>query len=158
MFKRINIACISKTRFFEIPKTLLFPVVNQFYKTLRDEIFEGCSNGVTNHFSGDGRCDSPSYSGKYGTYSSMNTETNMIFDFQVAHFSQASNSNQMKKYGLKVLLKNLINLNMAITSFTTNRHPQIRAFMKKEYSFIFHHFDVWHFSKSIKKKVWKHAK
>ena len=34
MFKMINIACISKARFFEIQKTLLFPVVNRFYKML----------------------------------------------------------------------------------------------------------------------------
>ena len=116
----INIACISKARFFEVQKTLLFPVVNQFYKMLRDEIYEGCSNAVTNHFSGDGRCDSPGYSAKYGTYSLMNTEMNMIVDFQVVHVSQADNSNQMEKYGLEVLLKNLINLNMPITSLTTN--------------------------------------
>ena len=116
----INIACISKARFFEIQKKLLFPVVNQFYKMLRDEIYEGCLNAVTNHFSGDGRCDSPDYSTKYGTYSLMNTEMNMIVDFQVIHVSQADNSNQMEKYGLEVLLKNLINLNMPITSLTTN--------------------------------------
>ena len=30
---------------------------------------------------------------------------------------------------------------MPITSFTTDRHTQIRAFMKKEYSFISHQFD-----------------
>ena len=98
------------------------------------------------------------YSAKYGTYSLMNTETSMIVDFQVVHVSQAGNSNRMEKYGLEVLLKKLINLNMPITSLTTDRHTQIRAFMKKEYSFISHQFDVWHFSKSIKKKLCKHAK
>ena len=134
----INIACISKARFFEIQKTLFFPVVNRFCKLLRDEIYEACSNAVTNHFSGDGRCDSPDYSPKYGTYSLMNTETNMIVDFQVVHVSQAGNSNRMEKYGLEVLLKKMINLNMPITSLTTDRHTQIRAFMKKEYSFISH--------------------
>ena len=101
----INIACISKARFFEIQKTLLSLVLNRFFKML-EEIYEECSNAVTNHFSGDGRCDSPGYSTKYGTYSLMNTETNMIVDFQVVHVSQAGNSNQMAKYGLEVLLKN----------------------------------------------------
>ena len=125
---------------------------------LRDEIYEGCSNAVTNHFSGDGRCDSPGYSAKYGTYYLMNTETNIIVDFQVAHVSQAGNSNRMEKYGLEVLLKKLINLDMPITSLTTDRHTQIRAFMEKEYSFISHPFDVWLFSKLIKKKLCKHAK
>ena len=55
---KINIACISKSRFFEVQKTLRFPVVNRFYKMLRDKIYEGYLNAVTNHFSGDGRCDS----------------------------------------------------------------------------------------------------
>ena len=154
----INIACISKARFFEIQKTLLFPGVNRFYKMLRDEICEGCSNAVTNHFSGDGRCDSPGYLVKYGTYSLMNTVTNMIIHFQVVHVLQTGNSNRMEKYGLEGLLKKLINLNMPISSLTTDRRTQIRAFMKKEYSFISHQFDVWHFSKSIKKKLCKHAK
>ena len=103
----INIACISKARFFEIQKALIFSVVNRCYKMLRDEIYEGCSNVVTNHFSGDGRCDSPGYSAKHGTYSLMNTETNMIVDFQVVHVSQAGNSNRMERYGLEVLLKKL---------------------------------------------------
>ena len=84
MFKMINIACISKARFFEIQKTLLFPVVNRFYE---------------------------------------------------------------------VLLKKMINLNIPITSLTTDRQIQIRAFMKKECSFISHQF-----SKPIKKKLFKHAK
>ena len=95
-----NIASISKARFFEIQKTLLFPVVNRFYKMLRDEIYEGCSYAVINHFSGDGRCDSPGCSAKYGTYSLINTETNMIVDFQVVHVSQAGNSNRIEKYHL----------------------------------------------------------
>ena len=79
---------------------------------LRDEIYEGCSNAVTNHFSGDGKCESPGYSAKYGTYSLMNTETNMIVDFQVVHVLQAGSSNRMENYGLEVLLKKLVNLNM----------------------------------------------
>ena len=76
MFKMINTAYISKARFFEIQKMLLFPVVNRFCKMLKDEIYEGCSNAVANHFSGDGRCDSPGYSAKYGTYSLMNQHDN----------------------------------------------------------------------------------
>ena len=154
----INIACISKAGFFEIQRTLLFPVVNRFYKMLRDEIYEGCSNAVTNHFSGDGRCDSPGYSAKYITYSLINTERNMIVGFQVIHVSQVGNSNRMEKYRLEIYFKKLINLNMSIASLKTDRHTQIRAFIKKEYSFISHQFNVWHFSKSIKKKLCKHAK
>ena len=90
----------------------------------------------------DGRFDSPGYPARDGTCFLVNTETNMIVDFQV-DVSQAGNSNRMEKYGLEVLLKKLINLNVPITtSLTTDRHTQIRAFMNKEYLFISHQSDV----------------
>ena len=82
---------------------------------------------------------------------------NMIVDFQVVHVSQAGTSKQIEKYGLEVLSKKPVNLNMPISSLATDRHTQIRAFMKKEYSFIYHEFDVFHFSKLIKKKLCKRA-
>jgi len=45
-----------------------------------------------------------------------------------------------------------------MTSLTTDRHTQIRAFMRDYHSSISHQFDVWHFAKSIKKKLSKLAK
>ena len=99
----------------------------------------------------DGRSDSPSYSAKYGTYSLMNTDINKIVDFFVVHVSTAGNSSRMEKKGLQTLLERLNNIKF--TTLTTDRHIQIRAFLKKEYPDILHQFDVWHFGKSIKKNL-----
>jgi len=154
----INVVHLSRSRFFVIQKTLLFPALNKFYKNSRIELYNDCLKSHSNHFSGDGRCDSPGYSAKYGTYSLMNTETNKVIDFQVVHVLTAGNSNRMEKHGLEILLEKFTKLEIPITSLTTDRHTQVRAFMKKCYPSISHQFDIWHFAKSIKKKLSKLAK
>ena len=40
-----------------------------------------------------------------------------------------------------------------ITTLTTERHVQIRSFLRREYPEILHQFDVWHFPKSVKKAL-----
>jgi len=152
MLKMINVVHISRSRFFEIQKTLLFPAMNKYYKNSRVQLYDECLKSPINHFSGDGRCDSPGYSAKYGTYSLMNTETNKIIDFQVVYVSTAGNSNLMEKTGLQILLEKFTKLKIPMTSLTTDRHIQVRAFMKKYYPSISHQFDIWHFAKSVKKK------
>ena len=47
---------------------------------------------------------------------------------------------------------------ISISSLTTDRHVQIRSYMKKEHPQIKHQFDVWHFAKNIKKKIVKKSK
>jgi len=158
MLKMINVVHISRSRFFEIQKTLLFPAMNKYYKNSRVQLYDECLKSPINHFSGDGRCDSPGYSAKYGTYSLMNTETNKIIDFQVVYVSTAGNSNLMEKTGLQILLEKFTKLKIPMTSLTTDRHIQVRAFMKKYYPSISHQFDIWHFAKSVKKKLSKLAK
>jgi len=64
----------------------------------------------------------------------------------------------MEKVGLQILLDRFSNLKIPMTSLTTDRHTQIRAFMRDYHSSISHQFDVWHFAKSIKKKLSKLAK
>jgi len=76
LLKMINVVHFSSSRIFEIQKTFLFPALNKLYNTYRTDLYKDCLNSTENHFSGDGRCDSPGYSAKYGTYSLMNTVTN----------------------------------------------------------------------------------
>ena len=75
-----------------------------------------------------------------------------IIDFHVAHVVKAGYSLKMELLGLKVLLESLEQNNLVITSLTTDRHQQIRSFMKKEKPEISHQFDIWYVSKNIKKK------
>ena len=158
LFQMINVVHFSSTRFYEIQKHFLFPALNITYKSIRKTLITENVNSTENHFSGDGCCDSPGYSAKYGTYSMMNTASNKVIDFHVVHVSTAGNSSLMEKTGLQILLEKFSKLKINITSLTTDRHTQIRAMMRDFYAAIMHQFDIWHFAKSLKKKLLKLGK
>ena len=110
-------------------RSFLFPIINTVYKRNRSVIIDTCNRRLENNFIGDGRSDSPGYSAKYGTYTLMNSDLMKIVDFFVVHVSTAGNSSRMEKKGLETLLKRLSTIN--ISTLTTDRHVQIRAFFKK---------------------------
>ena len=128
MFDSINIPHFSRTLFYSIQKTLLFPTLNSFYKRYRSRIINICTTREENNFTGDGRSDSPRYSAKYGTYSLVGTDLNKIVDFFVGHISTAGNSSRIGKKWLQTLLEKYSN-SVKITTLTTDRHVQIRSFL-----------------------------
>ena len=158
MLSSINVVAFSRTLYYQIQKTFLYPTLNTVYKLHRANIFNVCRTRTENNFIGDGRSDSPGYSAKYGTYSLMSTDINKIVDFHVVHVGIAGNSSRMEKKGLEILLEKLQKFDLKIASLTTDRHVQIRAFLKKDYPELHHQFDVWHFGKSIKKALSSLAK
>ena len=110
------------------------------------------------HLSGDGRCDSPGYSAKYGTYSLMDSATDLILDYSLVQVTETGSSVAMEKEGLRRCLDKVLAQGVEITSIATDRHVGVASLMKKEYSFIDHQYDVWHLSKSVTKKLTKQAK
>ena len=110
------------------------------------------------NLAGDGRCDSPGFCAKYGTYTLMDLSTKLILDFHIAQSTETGNSGAMEKHGLKVCLDNLTENNIQVDTIVTDRHVQIRKFLKTEHPEINHQFDVWHMGKSVGKKIGKKAK
>ena len=157
MFDSINIPHFSRTLFYSIQKTLLFPTLNSFYKRYQSKIINIYTTREENNFIVDGRSDSSGYSAKYGTYSLMSADLNKIVDFFVVHVSTAGNSSRMEKKGLQTLLEKHSN-SKKITTLTTDRHVQIRSFLSREYPEILHQFDFWHVGKSAKRALSEIAK
>lgn len=58
--------------------------------------------------SGDGRCDSPGFSAKYGTYTLLDQETDKVVDFSVIHVGEVSSSNAMEREGFKRCMNNIV--------------------------------------------------
>ena len=151
-----NVILFSKQTYYRLQKHFLFPAVHKIYTThrmLRYQEYVESSNEID--LIGDGRCDSPGYNAKYGTYTLMNGQCNEILDCHVVHVGQVANSSRMEKEGLVKLLNRLDGEGLKIRSLSTDRHIQIRKYMREERNDIKHQFDVWHVSKSIKKKLVK---
>ena len=151
-----KISFLSQDTFYRIQKAYLFSAIHKIFCTHR-EIRCGLylDSGESLDLVGDGRCDSPGYNAKYGMYTLMNSKTNEILDCHVVHVGQVANSSRMEKEGLVALLDRFDKIGLSITCLTTDRHTQIRKYMKEQRSDIKHQFDVWHVSKSIKKKLHK---
>ena len=88
----------------------------------------------------------------------MGKQTGMIMDMHVSHVGVAGNSARMELDGLKNVLQRLYDNAINISSSTTDRHKQVRSFLRKNRKGILHQFDVWHFAKNIKKHLLKIAK
>ena len=106
-------------------KLLLFPAIRKVYLSQRQAIIDKYKD-TDLHVIGDGRCDSPGYNAKYGTYTIMEAYNSEIIDFHVAHVRLAGNSARMEKDGLLKLLDRFDDFPLKITSITTDRHIKKR--------------------------------
>ena len=102
--------------------------------------------------------ESPGYSAKYGTYTLMDSATDLILDYSLVQVSEVGSSVAMEKEGLQRCLDKLLTQGVAINSIATDRHTGVASLMKKEYSFVDHQYDVWHMAKGVTKKLAKKAK
>ena len=144
-----NTYFFSERTFMKLQTKMLFPSVNKVYKMARNKIIGTLSSCLVDVV-GDGRCDSPGFNAKYGTCTLMNAQTNLILDFYIVQVSAVGNSSHfMDKFCKKEI---------SISSLTTDRHVQIRSYVKKEHPQIKNDFDAWHVVKNIKKKIVKKVK
>lgn len=115
-----NISFFCSTTYDNLQNRYLFPAVNKVYSTHRELHFANAQEQPELHLLGDGRCDSPGYNAKYGTYTLMNSETGEIMDFHVAHVAVAGNSARMELAGFKRLIE-FFESNDPNYRFTDNR-------------------------------------
>ena len=88
----------------------------------------------------------------------MEHSINKIVAMLVTQFTECGNSNRMEKYGFQKILHGMEARDVNIKQITTDRHVQIKKFMREERPNICHQFDIWHVCKNIRKKWSKAAK
>ncbi|XP_034722579.1 uncharacterized protein LOC117941677 isoform X1 [Etheostoma cragini] len=100
---------------------------------------------------GDMRVDSPGHSAKYGSYTMMDVQTTEIADIQLVQSNEVGGSSNMEKEGLMRSLDLLHGSGVKLDCIITDRHPQIRKFLRERK--ISHYYDVWHVAKGLSKKL-----
>ena len=154
----LGLEIISERVFYSIHDRYLFPVINHTWQEEQRQVIESiCSKDIV-YLSGDGRCDSPGHNAKYGTYTLMDNDSGKVAAFSLVQVSEVTSSNAMEKEGFERCLKSLQDANVCIACIATDRHVSISSTMDKNHSEIKHQYDVWHFSKSIVKKLTNKAK
>ena len=158
IFKFSGIQLFAKDTFYRIQKRFVAPVVNLFWREDNLRVLQMLRNGLTCKIAGDARCDSPGHNAKYSTYSFINQATGHIVASHLTQVTECGNANRMEKHGFIKALNFLKEGNVTINQVTTDRHVQVRKYLKDNEQEIDHQFDPWHVCKGIKKKLFKLAK
>lgn len=84
ILKHMNVPTICYSTFMNHQKKYLHTAVQRTYQQQQSSLLNNIkAEGRELIVGGDGRCDSPGHSAKYGTYSLMDAEQNKILDSQL---------------------------------------------------------------------------
>ena len=80
----MNVASISERTFYRHTSSYVNPVVIQQWREHQQQLLDSLADkedGLV--LAGDGRCDSPGYCAKYGSYTLIEEEMNRVVDFEL---------------------------------------------------------------------------
>ncbi|XP_040071936.1 uncharacterized protein LOC115322732 isoform X2 [Ixodes scapularis] len=155
MLRHMNVQVISDSSFYEHRKAFALPAIHKVWLQEQQELLNELQNKEVD-ISADGRFDSPGFCAKYLTYTVHVEQINKILhsvQVQLKESEQAMASVNMEKEGLLKQLQFFKEKGIKIRSLVTDRHPATRKHMKTHEPGIDHFFDIWHISKSVKKKL-----
>lgn len=137
----------GSTTFDKIQKSVLFSSFRKVYQRHQRQILNSTNSVV--QVPGNGEYDSSGYSAKYDTYIVMDISTGKELNLFVVHLGTVENVSKVKLKIRIICLTNVENTGKKIHVLTTNRRPQIKAYMRNQRKDIKLQFDVWHVSKNI---------
>ncbi|XP_077501401.1 uncharacterized protein LOC144112437 [Amblyomma americanum] len=142
MLASIGVPVVSNRTFFTIQRSYLWPAIDRVWKEEQKSLLQELQGQQVN-LAGDGRSDSPGFSAKYGTYTLMDVERHKVLHFEVVQSNDAGGSCRMELEGLKQGLAFLESANIKVAVLVTDRHTQIKCFLRNNKTAITHEFDVW---------------
>ncbi|XP_064474229.1 uncharacterized protein LOC135388550 [Ornithodoros turicata] len=152
MFDIMGIARIHRSQYFEYQRCYLFPAIEDVWEKEQNAVMAKLADKPL-HLAGNARCDSLGHTALHGTYTVMDTNINRIIHFEVVKATTVSSSYCMKQKGLELCLDHVKAKGMKVETLVTDRHSQVKSFLKTKHPDINHRFDVWHVAKGIKKKI-----
>ena len=150
----INLKSIGEDCYYTLREKYVFPVIDTHWKTEQNRVFNTLKERVEQvTLAGDGRCDSPGHSAKYGTYTMLDVESDKIVNFKVISVCEVKNSNAMEKKGFIETLNTIEEAGVNVAGVSTDSHPQIKKYTREEQKHKKHHIDPWHACKNVQKKL-----
>ena len=122
----LGLKIISEKTFHNTQRLYLCPVLSDKWEMVRKAIVSKLKERAKGSLSGNGRCDRPGHSAKYGTYIFMDNESHKSDDFTVIQVSEVSSSNAMEKSGFEGSLNYLDNCGVKSDYLTL---PQCRVYI-----------------------------
>ncbi|XP_072772653.1 uncharacterized protein [Nerophis lumbriciformis] len=150
----IGVVTYVKSTFFNHQELILQPAIKKVWEEQqRTHLTMLQVEGRPLVLGGDWRADSPGHSAKFGTYTTMELEANVVLDLQVVQSNECHGSYHMEMEGLKRMVELLISWDLDVGVLVTDRHRQITTWIRENMPNTRHCYDIWHVAKSIGKKL-----
>ncbi|XP_030274805.1 uncharacterized protein LOC115582760 isoform X2 [Sparus aurata] len=156
VFKAMELQLFQYDTFCRHARSFIEPAVIHHWNTLQDVTLQRLSQESKVIVGGDMRADYPGHSAKFGSYTTMDLNSNTVLDIELVQSNEVGGSQHMEEEGLRRSLALLEERGISLDCIVTERHPQIQKFLS-EMNFT-HHYDVCHIAKGISKKMEKISK
>ncbi|XP_060072400.1 uncharacterized protein LOC132552262 [Ylistrum balloti] len=154
IFNFMDIPVICHDTFFKHQRHYLQPTILRMWTEKQVQYFaEMCKSDNDICIGGDGRCDTPGHCAKFCSYSLMDLDRGTVVDIQLVQSNEVKHSVNMEKEGLIRSVDNLKRHGINIDTLVTDRHVQIRKWVRENMTETNHCVDVWHVAKGLKKKL-----
>ncbi|XP_061769799.1 uncharacterized protein LOC133560836 [Nerophis ophidion] len=145
----IGVVRYVKRTFFNHQELILQPAIKKVWEEQqRTHLTMLQVEGQPLVLGGDGQADSPGHSAKFGTYTTMELEANVVLDLQVVQSNECHGSYHVEMEGLKRMVEVLISWDLDVEVLVTDRHRQIAKSIHKNMPNTWHCYDIWHVAKS----------
>ncbi len=156
MAEVMKLPIMSQSQFYSIQRKYLFPVVHTAFTEHKEALIASTAvNLVT--LVGDGRCDSPGFSAKYGTYNVMDAKSGAVLTFSLQQVDAQTSSVAMETNGCFEAIVELLHHGLNIEVFGTDCSTSIAKLMRDYFPHIHHEHDVYHIEKRVKKMLLQKA-
>ncbi len=143
--------------FYQLQEKYLLPAIHSVYVSVtQKESLIAAFAGDPVTLIGDGRCDSPGFSAKYGTYSVMEIGSGALLTFTLGQVSPEA-SVGLEVEGCYDALKELLDLGVNCSIFGTDCSTSVGKLLRQCFPNIIHEHDVYHIEKRIRKKLFAKA-
>ncbi|RXN16500.1 hypothetical protein ROHU_027486 [Labeo rohita] len=151
VFESMHLKMFKHRTFRRHASMYLEPLIIHKWKKEQEDLVKNLCEADKVIIGGKMRADSPGHSAKYGSYTTMDLQNNLIIDIQLVQSKEVGGSYHMEKEGLKRSLEWLEACGVRLDCIVTNRHPQIQKFLKERN--VTQYYDVWHLEKGLSKKL-----
>lgn len=150
----LQLQTLRERQFYNIQSAYIIPQVGVAWELHNTAVLSTLS-GSQLTVAGDARHDSPGHCATYGTYTLLDTASNLIIAQQSVKVTEVNNSYWLEVEGARRCLQTVDSCDIKVAVLATDRHSGVRKMIREEWSHIEHEYDLWHVCKGLKKQLTK---
>ncbi|XP_068111878.1 uncharacterized protein [Hyperolius riggenbachi] len=133
-------------------RNICFPAIQKAWKREKENVLQEIGDDAV-AIAGDGLGCSTDRSAKYSIYTVMELLSKKVIDFEIVPDMQCSSSSAMQNFAFEKCMSRMIDNNLDVIYFASDRHVSITKTMQEKYGHVDHQYDVRHFAKNVCKKL-----